>query len=174
MSNHLWLIGMMGSAKSAVRSRLALRLGRTHYDTDTEVASRTGCSIAELWGEQGEAAFRSMEAAAIDRLADADAAVISTGGGAVLNEHNVAQMRKSGFVVWLSAPPEVLARRVGDGTKRPLLDGEPTEADASVPAPHSKFHPVPTRPVFAPRRPWSSPAQSRSTPSLVTGACPRW
>ncbi len=127
MSNHLWLIGMMGSGKSAVGSRLALRLGRTHYDTDTEVASRTGCSIAELWGEQGEAAFRSMEAAAIDRLADADAAVISTGGGAVLNEHNVAQMRKSGFVVWLSAPPEVLARRVGDGTKRPLLDGEPTE-----------------------------------------------
>lgn len=127
MTNHLWLIGMMGSGKSAVGRLLAVRLGRTHYDTDAEVVSRTGCSIAQLWGEQGEAAFRSMESAAIDRLVDEDAAVISTGGGAVLAENNVAQMRKSGFVVWLQAPPEVLIGRVGDGTKRPLLEGIPTQ-----------------------------------------------
>ena len=55
MAGHVWLIGMMGSGKSAVGELLATRLARTHFDTDDEVAARTGCSIAQLWGERGEA-----------------------------------------------------------------------------------------------------------------------
>ena len=124
MVGHVWLIGMMGSGKSAVGKLLASRLGRAHFDTDDEVAARTGCSIAQLWGERGEAAFRSMESAALLRLADGEPAVISAGGGAVLDTANVAAMRRSGHVVWLTAFPESLAERVGDGSTRPLLGAE--------------------------------------------------
>lgn len=122
MDRHLWLIGMMGSGKTAVASELGSRWGVDIIDTDEEVSERTGCSIAQLWGERGERAFREMESASVRRLADRAPAVIATGGGVVLDEDNVKAMRASGKVVWLAASPESLSARVGDGSGRPLLD----------------------------------------------------
>ena len=122
----VWLIGMMGSGKSAVASGIAVALGLIAVDTDEQVAQRMGCSIAELWGSVGEAAFRDMEAARIEDLADKQGLVIATGGGAVLRPANVAAMKRSGLVVWLEAPAEVLATRVGGAGGRPLLEGEST------------------------------------------------
>ena len=127
MDHHLWLIGMMGSGKTATARELGNRWDVPWFDTDAEVASRTGCSIAQLWGERGEAAFRQMESAAVQRVAGGMAAVVATGGGAVLDEENVAAMRASGSVVWLSSSPVVLAARVASGAGRPLL-----AADASA------------------------------------------
>lgn len=122
----MWLIGMMGSGKSAVASGIAEALGLSPVDTDEQVARRMGCSVAELWGSVGEAAFRDMEAARIEDLADQEGLVIATGGGAVLRQANVAAMKRSGLVVWLEAPAEVLATRVGGTGDRPLLEGEST------------------------------------------------
>ncbi len=122
MSGHVWLIGMMGSGKSAAGRAVASRTGVDHIDTDAEVAARTGCSIAQLWGDRGEKAFRDLETATVVRLAFRDPAVISTGGGVVLRPENVTAMRSSGVVVWLTAPPATLAARVGDGRGRPLLE----------------------------------------------------
>ncbi len=126
MADHLWLIGMMGSGKSAVGSRVAAHFGVRFIDTDAEVSRRTGCSIAQLWGTRGEAAFRAMESAAVAQAAGGDAAVIATGGGVVLDPANVAAMRGSGTVVWLTAPPETLAARAGSGASRPLLADDPS------------------------------------------------
>lgn len=122
VDRHLWLVGMMGSGKTAVAAELASRWNADVIDTDDEVSSRTGCSIAQLWGERGERAFREMESATVRRLAEGPPAVIATGGGAVLDEENVTAMRGSGKVVWLNAAPETLSARVGDGSGRPLLD----------------------------------------------------
>jgi shikimate kinase len=127
VEQHLWLIGMMGSGKTATAGELARRWDAPLVDVDAEVTARTGCSIARLWGERGEKAFREMETAAVLRLVDAPASVISTGGGVVLDPKNVTAMRRSGRVVWLSAPPRVLAARVGDGSGRPLLATAATE-----------------------------------------------
>ncbi len=122
----LWLVGMMGAGKSAVGRIIADRRGIPYADIDAEVANRLGCSIAELWGQQGEAAFRDLEAAQVARLATKAPLVVSTGGGVVLRADNVATMRASGAVVWLTASPATLARRVGGGEGRPLLvDGDP-------------------------------------------------
>ena len=129
MERHVWLIGMMGSGKTETARALARRWNAEWFDTDAEVVSRTGCSIAQLWGEQGEAAFRSMESAAVARLAERPPAVIATGGGVVLDSRNVAVMRASGAVTFLDAAPATLSVRVGSGAGRPLL-AEDASADA--------------------------------------------
>lgn len=118
---HLWLIGMMGSGKSVVGRILAQRLGMSFVDTDDAVAARTGCSVAQLWGTRGEAAFRELEAVVVAELAEKSPAVVATGGGAVLDPRNVATLRATGKVAWLRATPPTLASRVGDGGGRPLL-----------------------------------------------------
>lgn len=121
MGAHLWLIGMMGAGKTTVGKRVAALLSVPFYDIDAEVGRRAGCSIARLWGEKGEAAFREMEAIAITAVADRPSGVVATGGGAILRESNVATMRASGTVIWLSVPVDELERRVGSDPSRPLL-----------------------------------------------------
>lgn len=119
---NLWLIGMMGTGKTSVGRLLSERHGKEFIDTDARVASRLGCSIGELWGRRGEGAFRDIEAAQIAELSGKDDLVIATGGGVVLREENISAMRRSGSVVWLTAPPTVLASRLGGSTGRPLLN----------------------------------------------------
>lgn len=127
MDGHLWLIGMMGSGKSSAARRLAKDLHRPYVDLDDTISARMGCSIAHLWGEHGEAAFRQMEAAAVIEASAGPPAVIATGGGVVLDPGNIATMRASGRVVWLTGSVESLVRRVGTGASRPLLADEDPE-----------------------------------------------
>ena len=116
----LWLVGMMGSGKTSAGGLAADTLGVPFLDTDAEISRRMGCSVAQLWGDLGESAFRDMERAAIQRVAGTEA-VVGTGGGAILDETNRRTMHESGTVVWLTAPAETLAKRVGSGPERPLL-----------------------------------------------------
>ena len=121
---HLWLIGMMGSGKSVVGAAVAPRLGRPLVDTDTEVEALAGTTITDLFETDGEAAFRHLESVVISRVAAGPPAVVATGGGAVLDAHNVAAMRASGRIVWLSAAPDVLVKRLDGGAGRPLLGAD--------------------------------------------------
>ena len=125
---HLVLIGMMGVGKSSVGRRLALRLGRQFHDTDKMVEDEAGCTVAEIFAAEGEAAFRALETAAVRRALESDPyAVIAFGGGAVLDGANASLARRLSLVVWLQAPARELARRVSasmrrsGGTARPLL-----------------------------------------------------
>jgi len=80
-----------------------------------------------LWAESGERAFRELETAAIGRVAGTRA-IVSTGGGAVLDPSNRYRMRTTGTVVWLRARPEVLAGRLAEaGGDRPMLDDHPDQ-----------------------------------------------
>jgi len=116
----LWLVGMMGSGKSSAGALAAEKLGVPFHDTDSEIARRMGCSVAQLWGDLGESAFRDMESATIQRLAGTES-VVGTGGGAILDEANRRTMHESGKVVWLTATSPTLAKRVGSGPERPLV-----------------------------------------------------
>lgn len=125
----IWLIGMMGAGKTAVGAELAVRLGIPHVDTDDEIERRASATISTLFETVGEPTFRLFEAAVVRDLADAGIdRVVSTGGGAVLDDDSVARMRATGCVVWLSAEAVDLAGRVGDGSGRPLLDGGDPES----------------------------------------------
>jgi shikimate kinase len=117
---------MMGSGKSTVGRLVAERLGCDFVDTDDLVATRAGIAAADLLTTD-PVAFRRTEAEAVAGIAAFDA-VVATGGGVVLDDGSVAVMRSSGLVVWLDAPVEELARRVGPGEGRPLLGSDPLTA----------------------------------------------
>lgn len=123
------LVGPMGSGKSAVGQALAERTGRRFVDTDVLVEHRAGRSVATIFAEDGEEAFRALEREAVAHaLAGAEPAVVATGGGAVLEAPTRRLLADRAVVVWLTAPSRVLAARVGPGADRPLLAGRDAAA----------------------------------------------
>lgn len=125
MGSHLILIGYRGTGKTTVGRVLATKLERAFFDADELVESVAGCSIADIFARGGEPDFRDREAAALAQLCARPPAVLATGGGAILRESNRALLKASGFVVWLTAPPEVLWARICADTvtaaRRPAL-----------------------------------------------------
>jgi shikimate kinase len=124
---HLVLVGLMGSGKTTVARIAAERLGRQVIDSDAVIEQATGRTVREIFADDGEDAFRSLETAALlDALADPVPAVIAAAGGVVLREQNrVALKQANARVVWLCAKPELLVERVTSGAHRPLLDDDP-------------------------------------------------
>jgi len=122
------LMGFMGTGKSEVGRRLAQRLGRAFVDTDQLVEERAGKRIAAIFSDEGEPAFRALERAAVADAAGRSGAVIALGGGAALDPQNVRCLRDAGILVYLTARPEIILSRVGDGAHRPLLRDDPRAA----------------------------------------------
>ena len=117
------LVGPPGAGKSTVGSALAHRLGVPFLDTDTLIVERAGKSVAEIFVEDGEPAFRSMEAAAVVDALAMDGAVVALGGGAVSNpDTRVALAPRP--VVLLDVDASEAAKRVGVTGARPLLLGD--------------------------------------------------
>ena len=126
---NLVLIGYRATGKTTLARHLADRLGWQWIDADVEIERRAGKSIARIFTEQGEAAFRDLEAQVIADLCGGPRLVLAAGGGAPLREESRRAMRESGHVVWLTAAPEtILARMTADATtidRRPSLTNRP-------------------------------------------------
>lgn len=115
------LTGFMGAGKSAVGRRLKELTGMEMVDTDDIIEEDAGMAISEIFEKFGEPHFRELEKKAVARASALENRIIVTGGGAVLKEENVKNLRKNGKIVYLHAPPEVLYERIKDETHRPLL-----------------------------------------------------
>ena len=113
------LTGMPGAGKTTVGRRVAGKLGKPLFDTDEEVLGRIGMPIATFFATHGEAAFREEEAAVIHALAGQSGAVIATGGGAILKEENVRELKKNGVLVFLDRDPA----EITPTPDRPLASG---------------------------------------------------
>jgi len=120
---HIWLIGMMGTGKTAVGMEVANRLNVGFVDSDDEVVATTGRSIASLFAE-GESVFRAVEQGVITAIAASQGRVVATGGGVVLDQDNVETMRASGTTILLVTDPETIRDRLTDSDERPLLNAE--------------------------------------------------
>jgi shikimate kinase len=116
------LIGFMGVGKSAVGHLLASELELNFLDTDELIEKTEGRKIGEIFALDGEPYFRQVETETLKTLQDYDNFVLSTGGGVVLKEENVALLKSIGPVVLLKADSDIIYGRIKNEKHRPLLE----------------------------------------------------
>ncbi len=123
IARHVILIGLPGSGKSTVGPLVAEGLGIPFVDLDAVIIRRMGMPVDRIFGEFGEAHFRTLErAATTDRLAD-PASVIAPGGGWAAQPGNLEQARDHALFFYLQVASDIALERVGRGAVRPLLGG---------------------------------------------------
>ena len=125
---NIFLIGPMGSGKSAVGRQLARLLRFTFYDSDADIEAKTGVDIGYIFDKEGEPGFRMREKESIERLTRLDGVVLATGGGAVIDADNRRVLAERGTVVYLETSVDQQLERTRHGRHRPLLnDTDPQE-----------------------------------------------
>ena len=115
------LVGFMGTGKTSIGRRLAIQLRMRYVDTDDIIELDSGRCISDIFSADGEETFRELESEAVRKASKLDNSVISTGGGVVLKEANMMELRRNGIIFCLTATPEEIYRRVEHQTHRPLL-----------------------------------------------------
>jgi shikimate kinase len=108
----VFLIGYRGTGKTTIARELATRFGFDCIDADDEIERRAGKSIAAIFADEGEPAFRELESSVVADLCKLKRHVVSLGGGAVMSEANRTALRLAGLVIWLKASVETLAERM--------------------------------------------------------------
>ncbi len=125
---NVFLIGPMGSGKTAVGRHLARLLRYTFHDSDADIEARTGVDIAFIFEKEGEAGFRIRERESIDRLTRLESIVLATGGGAVIDPASRAALAERGVVVYLVTSVNQQIQRTRHARHRPLLhDTDPEQ-----------------------------------------------
>lgn len=118
------LVGLMGAGKSSVGRILAAKLDLPFVDSDDEVEKAAGCSIEDIFEIYGETAFRDVEERVLQRLLKGPPKVVSSGGGAYMNERTRARIGRHGIAIWLRADLAILEKRTRRrNAGRPLLKG---------------------------------------------------
>ena len=121
---NIYLIGMMGSGKTAVGIKLSEKLKKIFIDLDSEIEKSAGKTISELFDENGEDHFRLLES---EKLKTFSESVIACGGGVVLMEKNRHFIKENGTAILLTTTMEELSHRLKDSDNRPLLAHEKSE-----------------------------------------------
>jgi shikimate kinase len=122
VKRNIFLIGPMGSGKTAVGRHLARLLRFTFHDSDADIEARTGVDIAFIFEKEGEAGFRVREKESIERLTRLESIVLATGGGAVIDPENRRHLAERGMVVYLETSIDQQLERTRHGRHRPLLN----------------------------------------------------
>ncbi len=118
---NIFLIGPMGSGKTAVGKQLSRLLAMQFYDSDAEIERVTGVDIPYIFEKEGEAKFRERECEVIDALTQLNGIILATGGGAVISAQNREHLRSRGSVVYLRTTVAQQLDRTKHGRHRPLL-----------------------------------------------------
>ncbi|MGA0901567.1 MAG: shikimate kinase [Candidatus Nanopelagicaceae bacterium] len=121
------LIGPPGSGKTSIGKLLAKKKNLIHVDTDQEIETRTGRKISDIFLEDGESGFRKIEREVVLESLELDSAVISLGGGSILDGEVSKKLENEKCVVYLEVSISNAAPRVGFNTDRPLLVANPRQ-----------------------------------------------
>ena len=128
MTDNYVLIGYMGSGKTTIGRELSKRTGSKLFDMDQMIEERACKSIADIFAEDGEEVFRSMETEMLEELAGSGdntvrkGRIYSVGGGTPMREENRRLLKEIGRVIWLSVEPETVMCRLSHDHSRPLLN----------------------------------------------------
>ncbi len=120
---NIFLIGFMGTGKTTIANALNGKYGMQIIDMDAQIEQDEHMTIPDIFASKGEEFFRDLETNLVKNIQKMDDVVISCGGGAVLREENVQEMKKSGKIILLEAKPETILERVRHSHNRPLLEG---------------------------------------------------
>ena len=118
------LIGFMGTGKTTIATQLANRLSMRYVSTDSLIEKREKRTINEIFTKKGEDYFRDVESAVIREVSGMEGLVIDTGGGVVMREENMANLKATGIVICLTADESVIMERTKKYKHRPLLNVE--------------------------------------------------
>ncbi len=121
---NLYLVGFMGTGKSTVGRQVAHRLGFRLFDSDQEIEEQQGRTIAEIFAQEGEPAFRALERAFVETGHPAERAVVACGGGLVVQPGLADELRRRGVVICLHASLATVLDRTSRHRHRPLLNVE--------------------------------------------------
>jgi shikimate kinase len=119
---NIFLIGPMGSGKTAVGRYLARLFRLTFHDSDADIEAKTGVDIPFIFEKEGEPGFRLREKESIDRLTRLESIVLATGGGAVIDPDNRKALAERGTVVYLATSVDQQIERTRHARHRPLLN----------------------------------------------------
>ncbi|MFJ7185366.1 shikimate kinase [Lysinibacillus xylanilyticus] len=122
----IYLVGFMGSGKSALGRRLSYLLKMPYYDMDHEIVRQQGMTIPQIFEKYGEARFREIETEFLKKFRD-EACIISTGGGVAISAENRKIMRRSGLVFFLDATFEDIYKRIQHDPNRPIVQSSTKE-----------------------------------------------
>ncbi len=120
--DNIILCGFMGCGKSTVGALLAKKTGMSFVDLDTYIENKTKMTVSEIFEKYGESRFRDMEREAVKEISQKKGIVLAAGGGTLTFEVNVETLNKSGTIVLLDLPVEVVAERLKNDRTRPLLN----------------------------------------------------
>ncbi len=122
----VYLTGFMGVGKSTVGPILANTLGWDYFDLDKVIEKRLGKKIKKIFEENGETFFRQVESEILKELSGNKGAIISLGGGTIVNHNNLSIIRDTGKVIYLKASVDSIYKRVAFKRDRPnlLIEGE--------------------------------------------------
>ncbi|ADL50112.1 shikimate kinase [Clostridium cellulovorans] len=117
---NLILIGMPGCGKSTIGKLAAMKLGIPFVDVDEYIENKYDAKVSEIFEKKGEKFFRDLESTCIKELSEKTDLVISTGGGSVLREENMINLKANGVIMFIDRSPEDIISDV-DIASRPLL-----------------------------------------------------
>ena len=140
-SYNIVFAGFMGVGKTTVSSHLAKLLNREVIETDTYMVEKANMDIPSIFDKFGENYFRDLESEAVAEISKKRGVIISCGGGAVIREKNILELKESGIIIKLTATPNTVLQRVKGSKERPILNGHMnTEFIASLMEKRDNFY----------------------------------
>ena len=118
----IYLTGFMGTGKSTILNYIHKKCGFVKIEMDEQIVREQGMSILDIFEKKGEEYFRNLETNLVKRISRMDEIVVSCGGGTVMRQCNVEEMKKEGTIILLTATPLTVYERVKNSHNRPLLE----------------------------------------------------